>query len=225
MYFPVPMQAIDPRRNTSLPTANLCLILLNVLAFLLLDPAGWWVGPGTGLFSLLSYGFVHNGVWHLIFNMWFLWVIGNAVNRRIGNGHYLLLYLGTIVFLGIWARLFSPYFLLGSSGAIFAVMAAAALLLPAARVLVHYLAVFPVTILMGLLHRPEYGLFWIIRWGSTRLAMIVLVLSFVVLETCVLAFWGLNWSSLGHLAGLVCGVGIVLLMPAEITMGYSSKTI
>jgi membrane associated rhomboid family serine protease len=225
MFIPLPMQVIQSRRNLPFPLANACLIALNVLAYLLLDPQRWWVGPNTSPISVLSYGFVHNNVWHLIFNMWFLWVIGNAVNRRIGDGYYLLAYLGTIVILGLLGRICSPYHLLGSSGAVFAVMAMAALLLPGARVLVHYLALFPVTVLMGLIHRPQFGLHWIIRWGTTQLAMLALVALFAVLETTGLLVWGISWTSLGHLMGLVCGVAIVLLMPTEITMGYASKAV
>ncbi len=225
MFIPLPMQVIPQRPTTAFAAANACLIAGNVLAYLLLDPRNWWVGPNTSPISILSYGFVHNNAWHLIFNMWFLWVIGNAVNRRIGDGYYLLAYLGTIVFLGLFARLWSSYYLLGSSGAIFAVMAIAALLLPGARVLVHYLALFPVTILMGLVHKPHFGLHWVIRWGSMQFLMLALVGMYVVLETTALLFWGMNWTSLGHLMGLVCGVAIVLLMPTQITMGYPSKTI
>ena len=45
----------------------------------------------------MLYGFSHASFWHLLFNMWALWVFGNPVNRRLGNGYYLLAYLGTIV--------------------------------------------------------------------------------------------------------------------------------
>ena len=225
MFVPLPMRVITQRGTAPFAVANLCLIVLNVLAFLLLDPRRWWVGPDTSPLSILSYGFVHNSAWHLVFNMWFLWVIGNAVNRRIGDGYFLLIYLGTIVVMGLMARLISPYYVLGSSGAIFAVMAVAALLLPGARVLVHYVALFPVTILMGLIHKPEFGLHWIIRWGSTQFLMLVLVGMYVLIETGVLLVSGMNWTSLGHLMGLICGVAFVLLMPTQITMGHSSKAI
>ena len=70
MFIPLPMKVIQQRQTSSFAVANGCLIVLNVLAYLLLDPAKWWVGPGTGPISVLSYGFVHNNAWHLIFNMW-----------------------------------------------------------------------------------------------------------------------------------------------------------
>jgi len=72
---------------------------LNVLSFVFLCLFGWsWpVGPSTGLLSVLFYGFSHAGFRHLLFNMWALRVFGNPVNRRLGNGYYLLGYLGTLL--------------------------------------------------------------------------------------------------------------------------------
>lgn len=225
MFFPLPMHVDHIRNSKVRPVANTWLVCINVLVYLLLDPVRWSVGRGANPLCVLTYGFLHTNIWHLILNMWFLWVIGNAVNRRIGDGYYFLAYVGTIVFLGLWAWLLSPYALVGSSGAVFAIMAIAALLLPGARVRIHYLALFPLTVLMGLLRRPEYGLFWIIRWGSTQLAMIGLVLGFVVLESCGIVYWGPSWTSLGHLMGLVCGVGIVLMMPTQVTMGSAARSV
>lgn len=218
MFFPIPMQMADETRG-SVPVANTVLIAINVLAYLLLTPANWMVGPGTGLLSLMSYGFVHAGWTHLLFNMWFLWVFGNAVNRRIGNTNYVWAYLGAILVIGILARLLSPGYLLGSSGGVFAVLAIAMLLLPAVRVEVHYLALFPLTLLIGLFRRPKYGLFWFVRWGTANLQALVLIVLFVALELFGFLWWGLNWTNLGHLLGFVYGVAVVLLLPGRVTMG------
>ena len=39
-----------------------------------------------------------------------------------------------------------------------------------------------------------------------------------VLELWGLFWWGWNWTNLGHLIGLACGVGIVLMLPVNISM-------
>ncbi len=66
--------------------------------------------------SVLLYGFCHFGFWHLVLNMWVLWVFGNPVNRRLGNGLYLLVYLGCLVAVGLFARLILPVGLVGRFG-------------------------------------------------------------------------------------------------------------
>lgn len=218
MFIPLPMRLIDPPAREPVPIANGILIALNLLAYPLLDAGQWSVGPGTSPVTILTYGFVHSGLMHLAFNMWFLWVFGNAVNRRIGSGYYVLTWLSSIVVIGLVARLVLPGRMLGSSGGVFAVMGVAMLLLPAVRVDVHWLAVFPLTLFMGVVSRPRYPVFWVLRWGTAEIRMLLLIGLFVILELCGFLWWGLNWTSLGQLFGFVCGVGCVLLMPRYITI-------
>ena len=97
--------------------------------------------------------------------MWFLWLFGNPVNRRLGNRYYLLSYLGTILALGMFAWLFAPGLLLGSSGGIFAVMFLFMMLMPRAGVQVGYVALFPFSLLVGLFSRPKNWVFWFLRLG------------------------------------------------------------
>jgi len=103
MFFPIPLEFKYGGTKTRLPAANAALVAINVLVYLF----GWdWpVGAGTGPLSILTYGFCHAGFWHLVLNMWVLWVFGNPVNRRLGNGRYLLVYLGCLLAVGLFARL------------------------------------------------------------------------------------------------------------------------
>jgi membrane associated rhomboid family serine protease len=71
--------------------------------------------------------FIHGGWSHILGNMWFLWIFGDNVEDRFGHFNYLLFYLsGGLFALGFhWLfNLFSPYPLVGASGAISAVMGA-----------------------------------------------------------------------------------------------------
>ena len=150
----------------AIPAANAALIVANVLIFWLGWSGPWTVGPGSGVLSIVTHAFSHFSIWHLVGNMWVLLVFGNPVNRRVGNTYYLLGYLGTVVALGLFAKLFLSSQLAGASGAIFAVIAMALLLMPAAILEVGYLAVFPITLLVGLVRRPKHWLYWFIRWGK-----------------------------------------------------------
>lgn len=222
MFFPLPIRFRDGRDFHAIPVANGLLVVANVLFFCL----GWQpvVGPGTGLFSVITYAFGHADVWHLAGNMLTLLVFGTAVNRRLGNGWYLLAYLGSALLLGLFARLFSSGHLIGASGAIFAVIAIALMLLPSAIIEIWYFALFPVTILLGLIHRPKHWVFWFIRWDSLDLRAWWGLFLVPFLELWSLFWCGWNWTNLGHLFGLVCGVGVVLLLPTRISMNRSSQT-
>ncbi len=86
--------------------------------------------------------FLHGGWWHLISNMWVLWIFGDNVEDHLGGGLYLLLYflsgiIGAVVHsvlvLAFDMGRFAPT--VGASGAIAGVMGAYFLLYPKARVL------------------------------------------------------------------------------------------
>src|SRR5262245_57364765 len=133
MLIPIPMHVHDNRTSKNPPIANVALIVLNLFCYIVFNPATWLVGPGTGPLSILTYAFVHAGWFHILFNMWTLWVFGNPVNRRVGNSYYLMIYFSSAIIVGLIARIFASGGLLGSSGAVFAVMGVAFMLLPSMR--------------------------------------------------------------------------------------------
>lgn len=216
MFVPLPIRFRDGRPFHAVLVVNAILVVLNVLAFCW----GWHpvVGPGTGLLSVITYAFGHADVWHLAGNMLALLIFGSAVNRRLGNRWYLIVYLGSALALGLFARMFSPGYLIGASGAIYSVIAIGCLLLPSAIIEVFYFALFPVTLIVGLLHRPKHRVFWFIRWDTFAVRAWWVLLFIPLMEIGGLVFFGWNWSNLGHLLGLFCGVAVVLLMPTTITM-------
>ena len=222
LFLPLRVKATDGSER--IPWANALLIVLNVLAFFLAAVFGWnlAVGRGSNIATIVTYGFGHADVEHLVGNMWLLWLFGNPVNRRLGNWYYLLSYMGALAALGVIAWLFAPGLLIGSSGAVMAVMLLFMMLMPRAVVEIVYVALFPLTLLIGLFSRPKHWVFWFLRWDAFDFRAWIGFALIVALE-----IWGLwsglweghwNWTNLGHIFGLLCGVVIVLLLPTEITM-------
>ena len=221
MFIPIPIRFRDGRALHAIPLANGLLVVLNILAFCV----GWhpYVGPGTGLLSVVTYAFGHLGIYHLAGNMLALIVFGTPVNRRLGNGWYLVVYLVTVVAMGVFARVFCAGNLLGASGAIFAVIAIALMLFPSAIIDIACFALFPVTLITGLLWPPQHWVFWFIRWDVFPMRAWWGLLLVPLLE-----IWGLIWTggsltNLAHLSGLLCGVIAVLLLPTRITMNRRSR--
>jgi membrane associated rhomboid family serine protease len=91
------------------------------------------------LWRWVSYAFLHGGVWHLLFNVFVLWINGPVVEARLGRARYLAFYLlsglGAVAgYLLLWrlnSLAVTRYtMLIGSSGCIFGVMVAAAHIVP-----------------------------------------------------------------------------------------------
>ena len=88
--------------------------------------------------TLLTSMFLHAGLFHLIFNMWYLWIFGNNVEDFLGAGRFIFFYflsgLGASL-THIMFNINSPYPMVGASGAIAGVLGAYLILYPRARVL------------------------------------------------------------------------------------------
>lgn len=82
---------------------------------------------------LVSYMFLHGGFFHLLVNMWGVYLFGSMLELYMGSRKFLLLYFASGVFAGLFWTLFnwnSPAVCVGASGALFGVMVAAAMLFP-----------------------------------------------------------------------------------------------
>ncbi|HUG91042.1 MAG TPA: rhomboid family intramembrane serine protease [Planctomycetaceae bacterium] len=216
MLFPLPIRVTGTRAPSDLPLANAGLILANVLGTLFLNPALWQIAPDTGLLTVATYSFIHAGLLHLLLNMWVLWVFGNAVNRRLGDAAYVAAYLGIVFAVGLAARFLSEGRVLGSAGGVFGVAAMAVYLAPRARVLFFLLAIFPLTLLVGLFRRPPKPIGWFVRWGWLQIALVWGLLLVPLLE--VIGYLAsLRWdpAHLIHLMGFAAGTVAVLLVPKQ----------
>lgn len=133
---------------------NMIIVALNVLVFfisnyvypyltymLALMPLRIIAEPSS-CYTFVSYMFVHGSIYHLFSNMLGLVIFGTILERRIGSKEYLLFYFLTGTLSGVLSFLFyyltGSYFvfLLGASGALYAVMLLFAVFFPDAMVFV-----------------------------------------------------------------------------------------
>ncbi len=156
------------------------------------------------LLPILTSMFLHGGWWHVISNMWALWIFGDNVEDHLGHGLYLLFYLlsgivGALVH--IVFNLNSTLPTVGASGAIAGIMGAYFVLFPSARVLtlVPFLFVFfvwlPAWIFVG---------YWFIVQFLSGAAMAIANTS----NSGGVAVWA-------HVGGFLAGIALIKLFPSR----------
>ena len=115
------------------------------------------------LWQLLSFQFLHGGVFHLLINSWGIYVFGPVVEQAVGRGRFLWLYLLSGLFGGVvhvlGSLVFPSHFgalvagnqtvyipVVGASAGLFGLIAAFATLYPRQELTVYLFFVFPVTV-------------------------------------------------------------------------------
>ncbi len=107
------------------------------------------------VWRLLTYAFLHDvSIWHIVFNMMMLWMLGRQVEEMLGSREFVLFYLLAAVLAGVaymgsaMLGLHGPYAMripvLGASGAVMAVLVVAACYHP--RQIIYFMLVLPVPI-------------------------------------------------------------------------------
>lgn len=120
-------------RLHSPPIGNWLLIALNVFVYIATD--GFKIAAVQAavpplhagvpaLHEYITYQFRHGDIAHLLGNMAFLWIFGNAVCDRMGSLNYVIFYLAAGVFAGFTFAAWSVNDIVGASGAIAAVTTA-----------------------------------------------------------------------------------------------------
>lgn len=154
-----PLRDTIPSRT--FPFVTLSLIVINLLVFfyeLSLGPAlnNFFIAYGivpsdylninlknpvnlVGLsLPLFTSTFLHGGWFHVIGNMWYLWIFGDNIEDRTGHVRFLFFYLSCGMLAGLTHILMNPYSSIptvGASGAIAGVMGAYFLLFPRSKIL------------------------------------------------------------------------------------------
>jgi membrane associated rhomboid family serine protease len=94
-----------------------------------LEPFEFFFGGGVGggqLYRLVTGGFLHGSITHILFNMVALYFLGRLVEPALGSVRFTLLYFASLLAGSFGALLLDPHtFTVGASGAIFGLFAAA----------------------------------------------------------------------------------------------------
>jgi len=129
----------------SIPPVTGALIIANVVVFLLEQFAGtplflwfalWPFGGGFLPWQVVTYGFLHASLFHLLFNMFALYMFGGEIERVVGERRYLTFYLVCILSaaaaqLVVTGLLIAPpYPTVGASGGVFGILLAFAMYFP-----------------------------------------------------------------------------------------------
>jgi membrane associated rhomboid family serine protease len=205
----------DTTRTRIFPLVNLGLIVLNALIFfaeirmtpselrsfifawglipahLLTDPGGMWK-------TIFSSMFLHGGWFHLISNVWVLFIFGDNVEARLGKLRYLVFYLLS----GVAAALLQAYLwptstdpMIGASGAIAGVLGAYLILFPGSRIA----SLVPILFILTIVEVP--ALIFLLFWFITQLYSGLFVMQGG--SASGIAWWA-------HIGGFLFGMFMVL---------------
>ena len=137
-----------PPVTTALIVANVAIYLLQSLLPGLVVPFALWplgasqMDPRVGFapWQLVTYAFLHGGLWHVAFNMFALYMFGGPIERVFGTRRFLLYYFVCVVSaaltqLAVAAMLGGLYPTIGASGGVFGLLLAYGMYFPHNRVM------------------------------------------------------------------------------------------
>ena len=127
--------------------------LLNIMA--LYPPGGPDIGytifgtvgniPGFWPWQLVTYGFLHGDIMHLVFNMFALWMFGVQIENTWGSKRFGIYYFVCVIGAGLiqlavmWG---APIPTLGASGGVFGILLAFGMMFPNQEIYLYFL--FPI---------------------------------------------------------------------------------
>ncbi len=154
-----------------------------------------WRGDYFRPYQLVTGLLVHDGVFHLVGNMFFLFVFGNAVNAKLGQVWYIFVYF----FIGIaesliWLWIGSSDLTLGASAAICGIMG----------LFVVYYPRNDVSLL-------RLGL-WEWRLLPEAISSVWLILFYIAWDVWGTVSAGDGVGYISHVVGMILGVGIAVLL-------------
>ncbi|KPA15002.1 rhomboid family protein [Candidatus Magnetomorum sp. HK-1] len=166
------------------------------------------------IFSLVSFMFLHGGFWHLLTNLWTLYIFGDNVEDHFGSIRYLFFYLLCGMASGLahlFTNFYSPTPTIGASGAIAGVMGAYFILHPRSKIL----TLIPIIIIPYFIEIPAfiYLSFWFLMQ--------------VISASGSSEFGGIAWWA--HIGGFLSGILLLRVMSdipySELTKRIKERTV
>lgn len=152
--------------------------------------------PGRQVSHLFTSMFLHGSWFHLLGNMWFLWLFGNNVEDAMTRPRFIVFYLLcglAAALLQVWTNPTSAIPMVGASGAISGVMGAYLVLYPRVRVF----ALLPLGFFLTSVALPAWTMI-----GYWALIQFLSGLTTIGREAGGIAFWA-------HIGGFLAGVAFV----------------
>ncbi|MBX3120145.1 MAG: rhomboid family intramembrane serine protease [Fimbriimonadaceae bacterium] len=216
----LPIRSKNPPE--SFPVGTVLLIIANVVVYAftsdmflsIKDPIVENYGLSYNNMSPLTFfssTFLHADLFHLLGNMWFLYLFGFAVEGRFRTPKFLAVYFlaglaGDALHLALMGAREPDLPSIGASGAIMGVMGAAIYMFPHAKVMMLYF----------------FGIWW---YGITDWAMWVVGLIYVGLDVlgALVSATGGGVAHLAHLGGVGGGFLICMLLRTHRDDAYTSE--
>jgi len=197
----------ESRFKNRTPWAVSFLIVLNTIIFFVsLQDLGGFIDmyglvpqaflSGRNNFAAIAYLFIHSGFLHLLGNMWFLWIFGSNVERRLGGFRFLAFYficgLGAALLYSL-AAVNKEIPVIGASGAVGGILGAYLVFFPRNKIK----SLVPLIIVWTIISVPAS--FFIIAWFVLQFA------SLVFGSNDMVAYWG-------HIGGFMAGFFLAKLI-------------
>ena len=170
--------------------------------------------PNFAWYTVVTSAFLHGGWFHLIGNMWFLWVFGNNIEDSMGHGRFVVFYLvcGALAAgAQVVSQPTSPVPMVGASGAVSGIMGAYLILYPRVRV-----------------HMIVFLLFFVTRITVPAYLMLlywIVIQVFGGLPTLAGANQTGGVAFMAHVGGFIAGVVLIrLFAKPDLLEGHRIKT-
>ncbi len=165
--------------------------------------------PAQQVLSVFSFMFLHGGFWHLLGNMWSLYIFGDNIEDRLGALRYLVFYLLCGITSGLSHLAFNLHAnvpTIGASGAIAGVMGAYLILYPNSKIL----TLIPILFIPWFIEIPAF--FFLGIW---------FVLQFINAAGSHGAMGGIAWWA--HIGGFVFGIIFLKIFLSLPVTGVTKK--
>lgn len=179
-------KTIDARASlgvaAGIPPVTKAIIAITALMFILggsldehLVHASWLVEAGEW-WRIFTSALLHANLTHILFNMWALYALGPLIERSVGSGPFIALYVASAGMGGVAAQFFTPerFVAVGASGAVF--------------------GLFGVWLNLALRRRNT-------AWGRSLLSQLGVIL--LINAALPLIFRNISWQA--HLGGFITG--------------------